>query len=61
MFAIDKNGVVTNIKTRGPDKILEKEAIRIISLLPKMTPGMQRGKAVKVTYSLPINFKYVER
>ncbi|WP_283637393.1 energy transducer TonB [Aquaticitalea lipolytica] len=61
LFAIDKNGVVTNIKTRGPDKILEKEAIRIISLLPKMTPGMQRGKAVKVTYSLPINFKYVER
>ena len=61
MFAIDKNGVVTNIKTRGPDKILEKEAVRIISLLPKMTPGMQRGKAVKVTYSLPINFKYVER
>jgi protein TonB len=60
LFAIDKNGFITDIKTRGPDKVLEKEAERIISLLPKMIPGKQRGKAVKVPYSIPIYFKYVE-
>ena len=51
MFVIDSNGYVTNIRSRGPDKILEKEAERIIRLLPQMTPGKQRGKAVKVPYS----------
>jgi protein TonB len=57
LFAIDKEGYVTGIKTRGPDKILEKEAARIIGKLPKMTPGRQRGKNVKVPYSVPIMFK----
>jgi len=57
LFAIDKDGYVTGIKTRGPDKILEKEAARIIGKLPKMTPGKQRGKNVKVPYSVPIMFK----
>jgi protein TonB len=56
LFAIDKNGRVSKIKTRGPDKILEKEAARIIGLLPTMTPGKQRGKAVSVPYSIPISF-----
>lgn len=57
MFAIGKDGKVTGIKTRGPDQMLEKEAARIMSLLPKMKPGEQRGKPVKVPYSIPINFK----
>lgn len=57
MFIIDAQGVVTNIQTRGPDKLLEKEAHRIIASLPRMTPGMQRGRAVKVPYSIPITFK----
>ncbi|WP_298894246.1 energy transducer TonB [uncultured Psychroserpens sp.] len=56
IFMIDKTGKVTGIKSRGPDKILETEAERIISLLPKMTPGKQRGMAVKVPYSIPISF-----
>lgn len=56
-FLIDKNGKVTKIKSRGPDKLLETEAERIISLLPKMKPGKQRNKAVGVPYSIPINFK----
>jgi protein TonB len=59
-FVIDKNGIVTKIQSRGPDKLLEQEAERIISLLPKMTPGKQRGRPTKVPYSIPINFKYVE-
>jgi len=56
-FLIDKNGKVTKIKSRGPDKLLETEAERIISLLPKMEPGKQRNKPVGVPYSIPINFK----
>lgn len=56
LFNVDSQGFVTNIKTRGPDKLLEKEAARIIGLVPKMIPGKQRGKNVSVPYSLPINF-----
>ena len=57
VFSIDNNGSVSGIKTRGPDKSLEKEAERIFSKLPKMIPGKQRGKKVKVPYSIPVNFK----
>jgi protein TonB len=57
LFVIDKDGNVTNIKSRGPDKMLEKEAERIISLLPVMKPGLQRGNPVTVPYSIPINFQ----
>lgn len=56
-FIIGTNGHVTDIKTRGPDLLLEKEAERIIALLPRMTPGRQRGRSVKVPYSIPVNFK----
>lgn len=57
-FMIDKQGNVVDIKMRGPKggELLEKEAERIISKLPKFTPGKQRGKPVKVKYGLPINF-----
>ncbi|MEP0263625.1 energy transducer TonB [Dokdonia sp.] len=55
-FTIDKSGVVTNIKTRGPRKELEQEAGRVVKLLPKMTPGKQRGVPVGVVYNLPISF-----
>lgn len=56
VFEIDSKGKVTGIRTRGPDKLLEIEASRIIAALPQMTPGKQRGKSVKVPYSIPINF-----
>ncbi|WP_228852084.1 energy transducer TonB [Aegicerativicinus sediminis] len=56
IFTINKEGITSNLKTRGPDKLLEKEAERIIASLPKMTPGKQRGRAVNVPYSIPINF-----
>jgi protein TonB len=42
---------------RGPDKNLEKEAKRIISLLPQMIPGKQRGRPVRVPFSIPITFR----
>ena len=57
MFKIDKLGNVTGIRARAPHPRLEKEAQRVINLLPKMKPGKQRGKAVIVPYSLPIIFQ----
>ena len=56
-FIISKDGSITNIRMRGPDKNLEKEAQRIISRLPTMTPGKQRGRAVRVPFSIPITFR----
>ena len=56
-FIISKDGSITNISMRGPDKNLEKEAHRIISKLPLMTPGKQRGRPVRVPFSIPIIFR----
>jgi TonB family protein len=56
-FIIDTDGNVKNIKTRGPNQILEDEAKRIINLLPQFTPGKNNGKFVNVMFSLPITFK----
>ena len=57
IFKIDKGGNVTGVRARAPHPRLEKEAQRVINLLPKMQPGKQRGKAVIVPYSLPIIFQ----
>tara|TARA_B100001564_G_scaffold322774_1_gene302376 strand:+ start:580 stop:1293 length:714 start_codon:yes stop_codon:yes gene_type:complete len=57
VFDIDKSGNVTGVRARAPHPRLEKEAERVVGLLPKMLPGKQRGKAVIVKYSLPIVFQ----
>ncbi|MEO1012106.1 MAG: energy transducer TonB [Bacteroidota bacterium] len=57
LFVIQEDGSIGNIQLRGSHKILEAEAQRIVEKLPKMTPGKQRGKAVKVPFSQPITFK----
>ena len=57
IFKIDKSGNVTGVRARAPHPRLEKEAQRVINLLPKMQPGKQRGKPVIVPYSLPIIFQ----
>ena len=56
-FIIDEKGNITNIQLRGPDKNLEKEARWIIEKLPKMIPGKQRVRAVRVPFSYPITFR----
>ncbi len=56
-FVIAQDGSIKQIRTRGPDPSLEKEAARIIAALPTMIPGRQRKRAVSVPYSIPINFK----
>ena len=56
-FIVDRQGKVTNVKiVRGVDKNLDAEALRVVSLLPKYRPGQQRGKAVRVMFTIPINF-----
>jgi len=60
IFKIDKSGSVFGVRARAPHPRLEKEATRVINLLPDMKPGKQRGEAVIVSYSLPIIFQVQE-
>jgi protein TonB len=53
-FKISKTGDIVDVRARGPHARLEKEAIRVVELLPKMEPGKQRGRPVGVKYTLPI-------
>jgi TonB family protein len=55
---IDTNGNVTNPKvSQGVDPLLDAEAIRVTSNMPKWQPGTQRGQAVNVKYTFPIIFR----
>ncbi|MGB1232378.1 MAG: energy transducer TonB, partial [Winogradskyella sp.] len=55
-FTIDKNGLINDIKISAQHSVLEKEAIRVIKLLPQFNPAKQEGKTIDVTYTLPIAF-----
>ena len=56
-FAVDKNGnAVDAVVVRSVSPELDKEAVRVVMSSPKWTPGKQRGKAVKVLFTFPINF-----
>jgi periplasmic protein TonB len=55
-FVVDQVGNIVDVKVRAPHKRLEKEAQRVIELLPQMTPGQQQQKSVRVKYNLPIVF-----
>ena len=57
-FVVGKKGVVRDVKIiRSVHPLLDKEALRITSLLPNWKPGMNDGKPVSVLLNLPINFK----
>ena len=57
-FVVDKDGSITNpTVVRGVDAYLEKEAIRVISGMPKWKPGVQNGKKVRVKYTVPVVFR----
>ena len=57
IFKIDKEGHVIDVRSRAAHPELEKEAIRVIKLIPQLDkPGYQKGKPVIVPYSLPITF-----
>lgn len=58
-FKIDKEGSVVDVRARNTNEseAVEQEAVRVVSLIPRMKPGIQRGKAVGVLYALPIIFE----
>ena len=57
-FTIGVDGKLTDIKVvRGVDKALDDEAVRVVKSSPKWTPGKQRDRAVKVTYTFPVIFE----
>lgn len=57
-FVVNKDGSIVDVQVvRSIDPSLDKEAVRVIQSMPKWTPGKQRGKAVRVKYTLPVNFK----
>jgi len=57
-FVINEKGEVVNVQAfRGPDPNLEREAIRVVKSMPKWKPGKQRGRAVNVSYSVPVRFR----
>ncbi|KAF0237126.1 MAG: outer membrane transport energization protein [Prolixibacteraceae bacterium] len=56
-FVVSKDGSVASAKiARGVNPSLDAEALRVVNALPKWKPGMQKGKAVNVSYTVPINF-----
>ena len=56
-FIVEKSGYVTNVKVvTGVNKKLDNEAVRVVKLLPRYKPGTQRGKKVRVKFTIPINF-----
>ena len=57
-FTVEKDGSVTKVKVlRGVDPSLDKEAVRVVSMSPKWSPGNQRDRAVPVTYTFPVIFQ----
>jgi hypothetical protein len=57
IFTINEQGNVVDIKARSVHPLFEKEAIRILNELPKMTPAEYNGKKISQKYSLPIVFE----
>lgn len=57
-FVVNKDGSIVDVKVlRGVDPYLDKEAVRVISTMPKWKPGKQRGKPVRCKYTVPVMFK----
>ena len=57
-FVVNEKGAVTNPRViRGVDPNLDREALRVVQAMPNWKPGKQRNKAVKVSITLPVNFK----
>ena len=57
-FTVESDGRVTNVKVlRGVDSSLDQEAVRVVTSSPRWTPGKQRDRAVRVTYTFPVIFQ----
>ncbi|HIX86746.1 MAG TPA: TonB family protein [Candidatus Parabacteroides intestinigallinarum] len=57
-FVVNRDGSIVDAQVlRGVDPSLDKEALRVINSMPKWSPGKQRGKPVRVKYTVPITFR----
>jgi protein TonB len=57
-FVVNKDGTVVDpVVVRSVDPYLDKEALRVINSMPKWKPGKQRGKPVRVRYTVPVTFR----
>ena len=58
-FIVEKNGSVDSVavaRSSGYDA-LDREAMRVVGLMPKWSPGKMRGETVRVKYTMPVNFR----
>ena len=61
-FVVEKDGTVQHVKIlRGIGSGCDEEALRVISLMPKWNPGMQRGKPVRIQFNMPIKFHLIKK
>ena len=57
-FIVEKDGSIGGAKViKGIGKACDKEALRVIKAMPKWTPGIEKGKPVRVQFTIPISFK----
>lgn len=57
-FVVNRDGSIVDAKVlRGVDPYLDKEALRVVNTMPKWKPGKQRGKPVRVKYTVPVMFR----
>ena len=57
-FIVEKDGSISNVKVaKSLDPLLDKEAVRVVSGMPKWIPGRQNGVAVRVRYIIPVTFR----
>lgn len=57
-FVVERDGSITDIRVvKSVDPSLDREAIRVVSSMPRWKPGMQKGKPVRVKYTVPVTFR----
>ena len=57
-FVVEKDGRLTNVQVLStPDRSLSEEAVRVLQLSPRWSPGKQRNQPVRIKYTLPVDFR----
>ena len=58
VFVVDEKGNLSDVKVaRSVESSLDAEAVRVVKSMPRWNPGIEKGKAVKVRYTLPVTFR----
>ena len=58
VFVVDETGNLSDVKVaRSVEPSLDAEAVRVVKSMPRWNPGIEKGKAVKVRYTLPVTFR----